>query len=68
MMIDWFLVGVTILFDSDGDGIADDTDPDDDNDGIADAVDFLTGNSSFINTNTFPRFGMTVENKSNVSK
>ncbi len=47
-----FDVSLSIAFDSDGDGIPDVTDTDDDNDGILDGTDPLTGNSSFVNSDT----------------
>lgn len=40
------------LLDPDGDGTSILNDPDDDNDGINDTEDFLTGNASWIETNT----------------
>ena len=47
-----FGVIVSVGLDSDGDGIADTIDTDDDNDGILDVSDPLTGNSSFVNSDT----------------
>jgi hypothetical protein len=62
-----FSLTVQIGFDSDGDGIPDADDPDDDNDGILDGSDCLTGNGSFVNSDTIVPF-VTVNGDSNVSK
>jgi hypothetical protein len=62
-----FSLNIQIGFDSDGDGITDADDPDDDNDGILDGSDCLTGNGSFVNSDTVTPF-VTVDGDSNVSK
>lgn len=63
-----FTVGIKVLtFDSDGDGISDENDPDDDNDGINDTVDYLTGDSSFVTTNIV-NFNITINNSVNLSQ
>lgn len=65
--VDTFNVGVTMGFDSDGDGLLDPVDPDDDNDGILDGQDCLTGNSSFVNSGTLT-INVTVNDQTNLSQ
>jgi len=62
-----FNVAVSIGYDSDGDGIVDSIDPDDDNDGILDANDCVTGNSSFVSSNTITP-NATVNDQTNLSQ
>jgi hypothetical protein len=64
---DTFNVAVQLGMDSDGDGIQDVFDPDDDNDGILDGDDCLTGNSSFVNSNTLT-VNVTVNNETNLAQ
>src|SRR3989338_5572449 len=62
-----FGVTVSVGMDSDGDGTPDSTDADDDNDGILDANDPLTGNSSFVNSNTIT-VNVTVNDDTNLTQ